>query len=207
MPTSPTALRFPEVVFYGDSVTTGWRGTTSPRSRWTSLVSDELGWREVNLAIDGMAFMRRRGPRPSIDQACTDDAEDTTLLDTAVRLAPDAVVVSLGANDAMLLEGNEQFVRASIERDLGRLRDELPGRPVVIAPYFAWSHLPPKAGQIINWQRTTAEDFGHHFTDALLTPIEAAPEMLCDDGMHPNDRGHRALADSILPVLAPLELS
>jgi len=183
MPTSPHASAFRKVVFYGDSITTGWRGTTSPRARWTSLVSDELGWGEINLAIDGMAFVRRRGPRPSLDQFPSDTGEDTALLD-----------------------GNEDRVRAGIDRDFRMLHDALPGRPVVIAPYFAWSQLPPKTGQIVAWERAAAEEHGHLFTDALLTPIEADPEMLCDDGIHPNDKGHRALADSILPTLRALQL-
>lgn len=206
MSTSPHARPFPKVVFYGDSIATGWRGTTGPRSRWTSLVSDELRWREINLAIDGMAFVRRRGPRPAPDQFPSDSAEDTALLDAAIRLDPAAVVVSLGANDSALFDGNEDLVRAGIDRDFRKLRDELPGRHVVIAPYFAWSQLPPKTGQIVAWERAAAEEYGHLFSDALLTPIEADPEMLCDDGIHPNDQGHRALADSILPTLRALQL-
>jgi lysophospholipase L1-like esterase len=206
MPAAPPPRRFPTVVFYGDSISTGWRGITSPRARWTSLVSDELGWHEVNLSIDGMAFYRRRGARPSAEQPPSDSVEDTTLLDTAIRLAPAAVVVSLGANDSMLLEGNEGLIRDSIHRDLRRLRDELPGRPVVVAPFFTWSQLPPRTGQIVTWEREAADEYGHLFLDALFTPIEAEPSMLCDDGIHPNDLGHRALADSILPQLRSLDL-
>lgn len=199
--------RFPTVVFYGDSISTGWRGISAPRARWTSLVSDELAWREVNLSIDGMAFCRRRGARPSAEQPPGDSADDTTLLDAAIRLAPAAVVVSLGANDSMLLQGNEDRIRRSIHRDLRRLRDELPGRPVVVAPFFSWSQLPPKTGQIVAWEREAADEYGHLFVDALLTPIEADPSMLCEDGIHANDQGHRALADSILPHLRSLNLS
>lgn len=207
MPSAAVPSRFPTVVFYGDSISTGWRGISTPRARWTSLVSDELAWREVNLSIDGMAFLRRRGARPSAEQPPTDSADDTTLLDAAIRLAPAAVIVSLGANDSMLLEGNEDRIRASLHRDFRKLRDELPGRPVVVAPFFSWSQLPPKTGQIVAWEKEAAGEYGHLFLDALLTPIEADPSMLSEDGIHPNDWGHRALADSVLPHLRALDLS
>jgi len=198
-------MNHPTVVFYGDSIVTGWRGTTRPRARWSSLVSDELGWREVNLAIDGMGYYRRRGPRDATGERAP-SATDTTLLDAAIRLEPDAVVVCLAANDIRFLPDHADEVRGAIERDLTRLREELSGRPVLVVTYYPVVELSPRGTVINGWIAETAERLGLHYVDAFRRVIDSNADLVCDDHTHPNDAGHRALADALLPVCRALGL-
>ena len=58
----PNAQPFPAALFIGDSVTTGWQAIEKPTQCWTSLLCQALGWREINLGIDGLGFFARRGP-------------------------------------------------------------------------------------------------------------------------------------------------
>ncbi|AEV84589.1 GDSL family lipase [Actinoplanes sp. SE50] len=205
MVTSQHASNHPTVVFYGDSIVTGWRGTTHPRARWSSLVSDELGWREVNLSINGMGYFRRRGPRGGDDRYLP-SATDTTLLDAAIRLDPDAVIVCLAANDIRMLPEHADEVRAAIDRDLTRLRDELPGRPILVVTYYPVAELSERATLINNWVAGTAERLGLTYVDAFRRTVDGDEKLLCDDHTHPNDDGHRALADAILPACRALTL-
>jgi lysophospholipase L1-like esterase len=205
VPTSSAARDHPTAVFYGDSIVTGWRGTTAPRRRWSSLVSDELGWREVCLAVDGMGFYRRRGPRgPS--GALTPSATDTTLLDAAVRLAPEVVVVCLAANDLVHVEDHGAEVRHGVRRDLGRLRDGLPEALVAVTTYFPTAQLSPRAALLIGWVSAAAEEFGHAWVPGFRSAIAGRAELLCDDRVHPNDDGHAALAAAVLPTLRAFDV-
>ena len=103
------------VAFYGDSIGTGWRGISSPDCRWSSLVCAELGWRELNHAVDGLGFVRRRGP----DRTHT--GEPLGVLAEVLASDADACVVALGANDSMLVAERHDEVRAAVARDLDLL--------------------------------------------------------------------------------------
>ena len=205
VPSSTHTLNHPTVAFYGDSIVTGWRGTTDPRARWSSLLSDELGWREVNLAINGMGYFRRRGPRDSVGDYAP-SATDTTLLDAIIRLEPDAVFVCLSANDIRFLPEHTEEIRSAIERDLSRLRDQLPGCPILVVTYYPVVRLSERASLLNQWIADTASQLGLQYVDAFRRVIDGNDDLLCDDGIHPNDDGHRALADAILPACRTLRL-
>ncbi len=205
MATSTDAKNHPNVAFYGDSISFGWRGTTAPRARWTSLVSDELGWREVNLSLNGMGYFRRRGPRGA-DGERQPSAADTTLLDAVIRLEPEAVVVCLGGNDIRFLPDRGSEVRAAIDRDHRRLAEDLPGRPVLVVTKFSTRDLSERALLVQDWITASAARWGHTYVEGFRTATADRPDLLCDDGVHPNDAGHRALADAVLPACRALGL-
>lgn len=206
MATAPDARNFPTVAFLGDSISTGFRGLTHPRSRWTSRVCDELGWRETNLSINGMGFFRRRGQRPTVEDTWANTAEDTLLLDALLRAYPATLVISLGGNDAFLLAEHADEVRAAIFRDLSRVHEQQPDLPVVVAPFNGPARVSERFAPVIGWIREACDASGHVFTDALMTAINDDLSLVCDDCIHPNDDGHARLAASILPVLHDLPL-
>jgi hypothetical protein len=78
------------VAFYGDSIVTGWRGISAPDRRWSSIVASELGWRELNFAMNGLGFVRWRGPDK------THTGEPLGLLADVLASDADACVVALG---------------------------------------------------------------------------------------------------------------
>ncbi len=205
VPTPVHARNHPTALFYGDSIVTGWRGTTEPRSRWTSRVSDRLGWREINLAVNGMGYFRRRGPRDGNGEL-SPSATDTTLLDAAIRLAPDVVVVCLAANDVQFMDEHGEQIAASVRRDLTRLRSELPGVPVVVTTYFPTADLPPRAARLHTWITAACTELDLTYVEDFRLAVNGSPALLCDDGVHPNDAGHAALADAVYPTLHGLGL-
>ncbi|HEU4567020.1 MAG TPA: SGNH/GDSL hydrolase family protein [Marmoricola sp.] len=207
MPTSASAgnrvRAHPTAVFYGDSLVTGWRGTTRPEARWSDLVCERLGWREVPLAVDGMGYLRRRGPRDAQGQR-PPSTTDTTLLDAAIRLAPDVVVVCLGINDVVLVDERPDDVHAGIRRDLSRLPGELPGVPVVVTMYAPSEELSAAASLVEGWVVDECVRSGLRYVQRFGRAVGGDPDLLCDDGFHPNDAGHAALAEAILPTLREL---
>ncbi|MBB6629372.1 SGNH/GDSL hydrolase family protein [Nocardioides sp. KIGAM211] len=205
MPTDSRARKHPTAVFYGDSIVTGWRGTTTPTARWTGLVCAELGWRGVDLAVDGMGWFRRRGPRDTAGEL-TPSATDTTLLDAAIHLAPDVVVTCLAANDAGFVDHHADEIRASMRRDLIRLRNELPGVPVVVTAYVPARATSQRLTTVLDWLVATAKELGLVHAEDSAHAVGDDPDLLCDDGIHPNDAGHAALAASVLPTLRRLVL-
>jgi lysophospholipase L1-like esterase len=198
-------MRFPTAAFYGDSITTGHRGTSAPRSRWSSLVCDDLSWREINIAMDGMGFYRRRGPYGP-DAQLTPSATDTTLLDAVIRLNPDVVVVCLSANDLPFMDDHAETVAACTLRDFQRLATGLPKTPVVAVTYFPGTELSQRGQRIVaNVERACAET-GATYVDSFRYVVDGNLTLLAPDEIHPNDAGHRALADAILPTLRGLDL-
>lgn len=203
MATLPTARNHPTVVFYGDSIVTGWRGTTTPRARWSSLVSDALGWSEINLAINGMGYYRRRGPRGA-DGEREVSSDDATLLDAAIRLEPDMIVVCLGLNDVAFLPQATDVVHDAVDGLHARLANELPTTPVLVTTYFPSKELSPRASQIDSWVEDAAARWGHTYVEDFHMATAEVPDLLCDDGLHPNDDGHRTLAARIAPTCSRL---
>jgi lysophospholipase L1-like esterase len=66
--------------------------------------------------------------------------------------------------------------------------------------------LSERATLINGWIAGTAERLGLQYVDAFRRVIDGNRSLLCDDDTHPNDDGHRALADAILPACRSLRL-
>jgi lysophospholipase L1-like esterase len=193
----------PKVAFYGDSIATGWHGISATDCRWTSLVSKYLGWTELNFAIDGLGFVRRRGP------GGIDDGTPVGLIADITGSDADACVVALGLNDSVIVHDHQEQVRAAIARDLRRLKSRFGSALVVMDLYsrFAGDH-PPGWRKVRQLLTDEAARVGLELTSGMPTVINDDTALLCPDGIHPNDAGHAALARSVAPhlqaALAPL---
>ncbi|WP_026427416.1 SGNH/GDSL hydrolase family protein [Actinomyces slackii] len=197
MSTIPHASDFPTAVFLGDSVTTGWRGVTHPRQRWTSLVCEHQRWREVNLAADGLGhFARRGGHAPG--GARTPSCRDTTWLEAILRCEPDLVTVSLGLNDAAFLSSQRELVDQAIEHDLSFLAARLRGTAIVVAPYFPAMDTGPRFQAVRRMIHEHATALGLTSTDTLSQAIDGDDELLTIDSIHPDDAGHAAMARAMI---------
>src|SRR5690606_35686817 len=85
----------PTALFIGDSFTFG-TGVAEKRQRWTTLVSEQLGWNEVNEGLGGTGYVRTSGVSGCGIDYCPSYREH---IEGLTDLDPDIVVISGGQND------------------------------------------------------------------------------------------------------------
>ncbi len=135
----------PVVAFYGDSYTRG-TGASAPEKRWSTIVSAERGWYEINRSENGLGFVNRRASMG----AGLDDIPALVIADD-----PDIVFVTMGLNDNFSYDRAADDIRAAIDSDLGRLRDGLPeARIVVVEPFWYTDDRPASVDVIAGGSRT-----------------------------------------------------
>lgn len=123
-------------------------------------------------------------------------------LDWSVGPDTDAVIVELGANDA--LRGlSPEVTRKNIDEITGRLRER--GIEVLLAGMLAPRNLGPDYAEAFD--PIYADVARAH--DALLYPffldgVALDPDLNLADGMHPNSKGVEVIVDNILPQVEAL---
>jgi acyl-CoA thioesterase-1 len=123
-------------------------------------------------------------------------------LDWALNDKPDAVLLCLGANDA--LRGlDPAAMEANLDRILGRLRAR--GLPVLLAGMLAPPNMGAEYGRQYNavFPRL-AEKHGTLFYPFFLDGVAAVPVLNQADGMHPNADGVAVIVERILPRVKEL---
>jgi acyl-CoA thioesterase-1 len=123
-------------------------------------------------------------------------------LDWALRTRPAIVIVALGANDG--LRGQPaSAIRDNLVRIVTRLRAA--GARVLLAGM----RLPPNYGG--DYTREFAQAFAAvarqtsvPFLPFLLEGVAGRADLNQPDGIHPNEAGHRVVADTVLRALRPL---
>ncbi|MCF6225716.1 MAG: arylesterase [Xanthomonadales bacterium] len=118
------------------------------------------------------------------------------------KYQPEIVIIELGANDGL------QGMNPSVTRDnMSRMvqSSQAIGAKVLLAGI----KLPPNYGaDYIQQFESIYTDIAHKF-DTLLVPffmqgVALKPELLLDDGIHPNVKGQPVLLDNVWQVLAPV---
>lgn len=178
--------------FYGDSYTLG-TGASSFEKRWSTILCEERGWREVNPSVNGLGFVNNR-------------PADSDILDRIIAEQPEIVFVTMGLNDNFsYVEGDDQ-IRAQIGRDLDRLRAELPeARIIVVEPFWYTDQREPSVEVIIGWVRDAAREIDADFIPGASRWLEGHPEWMAADGLHPNDEGYAEMAKRMEVELSKLE--
>jgi len=181
------------VAFYGDSYTLG-TGASDPASRWSSIVSAERGWHEVNPSADGVGFVANRDMLPG-------------LLDQVIAANPDIVIVTMGLNDNFVMPDRADDIRAAITADLTTLSSALPrARLIVVEPFWYTDERPASVERIIGWVRAAAGRVDADYISGASHWIEGHPEWMSFDGLHPNDEGYQAMAERMDAELEKLGL-
>ena len=138
------------------------------------------------------------------------DAALELFLETGIK--PNLVTVWTGANDVISGEGADDFVD-DLEELFERLRERTDGA-IVAANIPDLTQLPRfrddpdedvTRERIEAFNEALAEQADDH--DVLLVDLSAEPvedNLVSDeDGFHPNDEGHRRIADEFLEVILP----
>ncbi|ROR80792.1 Lysophospholipase L1 [Plantibacter flavus] len=175
----------PLVAFYGDSYTLG-TGASDPADRWSTVVSEERGWREFNPSVNGLGFVNHR-------DRFGDGSGDLPSLIIAEQ--PDIVFVTMGLNDAFSFDDAADRIHEQITTDLQRLRDALPeARFIVVEPFWYTDERPQSIETIIGWVADAAQEIDADTIPGASHWIEGHPEWMAADGLHPNDEGYAEMA-------------
>lgn len=172
-------------LFVGDSLTAGYG--VDADDAWPALVEAEwekrgLPWRARNAAVSGSTTA---GALEAVTWALTPD----------VKL----VFVCIGGNDG--LRGTPlKETRKNLSLLLGALKQE--GRTVVLAGM----RIPPNYGKeyadgFAALFPSLAKEHGVRFMPFLLDGVAAVPGLNLPDGIHPNEDGHKKVAQSVLAFL------
>lgn len=190
------------VAFYGDSYTRG-TGASSSDKRWSTIICAERGWTENNRSENGLGFVNRRASMgPGLDDIPAQ----------IIRDDPDIVFVTMGLNDNFSYDGAAAEIRATIDSDLDRLRQGLPGaRIIVVEPFWYTADRPASVDVIIGWVRDAAERIGadhipgaSHWLDGHYA--DDADSWMAGDGLHPDDVGYARIAERMDAELQALGL-
>lgn len=176
----------PVAAFLGDSYTVG-SGASSPELRWTTLVAKEEGWGEANFGELGSGYiMPGFGGTSYLGR-----------VQQVVNVRPDIVVVAGGQNDL----GANGDVDAAVRATLTLLRDGLPyARLYVVGPTWAQAPPPPKLVDIETTAKEAASVVDAQFIPALGW-LADRPDLMAPDNIHPNDAGHRLIADRVIAAI------
>jgi lysophospholipase L1-like esterase len=215
-------LKGKKIVFLGDSITEGY-GTSGIEHHFVTLIG-QMGECEVkNYGIGGTRFAR---------QIMADtEANDGAYCIRVEELDDDAdvVIVFGGTND--FGHGNAPlgtFEDRSLFTFYGgchhlmtRLHERFPGKQIVIlTPLHRCNEDNPKGDgnkdcnvgtlkTYVEIIREMAEYYSLPVLDlyavsGIQPKVDAIREKLCPDGLHPNDAGHRILAEKIFNFLKSL---
>ncbi|WP_298964445.1 arylesterase [uncultured Roseibium sp.] len=123
-------------------------------------------------------------------------------LDWSVAPDTDAVIVELGANDA--LRGfSPEITRKNIEEITTRLRER--GIEVMLAGMLAPRNLGPEYADVFDpIYSEVAKAHGALLYPFFLEGVALNPDLNLSDGMHPNADGVAVIVENILPKVEDL---
>lgn len=164
------------VVAFGDSLTRGY-GVTAPGKNFVTFLSESTKINIINSAKSG------------------DETADALvrLKSDVLDYKPDAVMVFLGGNDYLdgyseeVFDANMHAIVKAIKRSGAKII--LIGGNKYIAPRFE-----------VVLEKIVMEGGIAGFVPNVLGGVSLRKDLLFDD-IHPNERGHKIIADLILPVL------
>lgn len=198
---SPTPGSGPLVAFYGDSYTLG-TGASDPSLRWSTVISEDRGWREFNPSVNGLGFVNHRL-----------DFDEEDLPELVIDSRPDIVFVTMGLNDTFSYDRRADLIRDTITADLTRIRDALPeARIVVVEPFWYTEERPESLETIIGWAEAAAADIDADWIPGASRWLDghyagSEDSWMASDGLHPSDVGYAHLAEQMDAALERLDPS
>ena len=187
---SATVAKKKTIVFYGNSLTAGYG--LSPSQAFPALIQkkiDSLGlpYQVINAGVSGET-----------------SSGGKTRIDWILREPVDIFVLELGSNDG--LRGTPL---SETKKNLQDIIDIVKAKYPNIKLVFAGMEIPPNMGQAY----TT--EFRNIYTDLaaknnmtlipfLLQGVGGEPDLNLEDGIHPNEKGHRIVAENVWMQLKKL---
>jgi len=180
------------VLFIGDSYSEG-KGAGTPAKRFTTLTASAMGWNEVNAAQGCTGYVAQCWLNGKLH------VDYEAVLQT-IKIQPDIVIVSGGRNDQWTATTS-----ASIYYFYACLRTKFPAAQLfATSPIWGSSRKPPAKLQLLQSAvQTAASSHGATYID-LGNPLLGHTEYMAKDAIHPNARGHAAIANILISRLSYL---
>ena len=196
---TPSASGKPVAVFIGDQYTAGVGGEGT---KWTTLVSENFGWQEVNLGHGGTGYVTSLTGSKA-QQACFKATCPAygDLVPDVVDAKPAVVVISGGRNDT------SKDISKAAEALFTDLRTQLPDAQIyVLTPIWDDDYAPPailtKSSVVVSAAEAsgvTAVNIGH--------PLTGKANLISKDGVNPNAAGYQVLADVAIAKIGAVKPS
>jgi hypothetical protein len=190
----------PTVIFVGDA-SVGGAGASAPTTRWSTVVSESIGWQEINQARPGTAYVATEGP-----DGC-DGADEcrsyTEAIPQVVAAGPRVVVLGGGVGDP---EDDPLAVAATVKSVYEAVRIGLPDARIIAVGPWSGDKAPSDATLALDAAVRSAAESVEATYVSLITPPALDPEaMVTNDGTLLNDAGHAAIAAQVLATLGRTE--
>lgn len=186
---SPVVEKEPVVLFVGDSYTVG-QGTTSPELRWSTLVAEEMGWQELNMAVGGTGFVKGNSKRDNYP--------------TQLRSVPpgsvDIVVIAGGQNDFKVLRSDPGRVFDAVADTYALAALRFPDAEIVSVGPSTPRTVGLEVRALDSAVRAAAADNGATYV-SLLDPNIVQGRLVHPDGVHTTDMGNARIAERVLATL------
>jgi lysophospholipase L1-like esterase len=194
VPTSTPHAR-PVVVAIGDSIMKG-HGLDADQA-WPELIAKDNDWSLTNLACDGAGFVTAGDPTDC-------DADFSGLVDAAVALHPDLVLISGSSNDLGTDDGDIARNSASV---IDSLRQRLPSATIVgISTVWNDTAAPDQVDDINEAVRSAVLDAKGTYLD-IGQPLAGHRDWLQSDDVHPTVKGQQVLAKRIADAVRSAKLT
>lgn len=196
---SPSPGSGPLVAFYGDSYTLG-TGASDPSLRWSTVISEDRGWREFNPSVNGLGFVNNRASFGEDD-----------LPELVIEQKPDIVFITMGLNDTFSYDRRAELIRETITDDLTRIRDALPtARIIVVEPFWYTERRPESLEQIITWVEAAAAEIDADWIPGASRWLDghytgSDDSWMAGDALHPSDVGYEHMAEQMDAALEELD--
>lgn len=202
---SLSAQKVIRIACIGNSITEGAVASDRVNKGYVGLLRDMMGegYDVRNFGVSGATACRNTyKPYNTCD-----------FFEEAKNFNPDIVTIALGTNDSQPRVWNADSFAANFERDLIYLCEEFEKLeshpriylclPMPIIPNNQWEHRPEiLSDEIIPKIKNVAAEKGYEVID-LYTPLLGRRDCYPDNDMlHPNDLGHKVIAEQIYPVLS-----
>lgn len=186
---APGALAAPVILVLGDSLSAAFG--IGEQQGWVSLLRDKLEQNGYPHAV----------VNASVSGDTTRDAM-SRLDDTLARHQPDIVIVELGGNDG-LRAFSIDTIRGNLSRILETVRNN--GATAILAGM----RMPPNYGPVYadafeNLYPDVARATGAELIPFFMEDVATEPELMQDDGIHPNASAQALLLENVWPVLNPV---
>ncbi|MFD8380946.1 GDSL-type esterase/lipase family protein [Streptomyces sp. NPDC059679] len=191
-PATPKKL----IEFVGDSITVGTTTSQNARTAYGWLIGERLGADHTQIAQGGAALVDTADDRMSLEQQFTKLNPNAATPDWDFsRYQANAVVINLGTNDVGRGVTSAQF-QAAYSSLLRKVRTAYPNAWIFALETFRGRFVPETQAAV-----TAAVSGGDSKVSFVDTTGWLASDEL-SDSVHPNDKGHRTIADHLAPIIS-----